>query len=137
LFASFMPSIVAGHLGVKGVVVSGSGNAKIKEFEKQPRGGLGTFARLDDTTKWLRERNSLLKEFGIDGQTRILVCENGACREENLAEESAVKEPLEMSGVGSALPAQEKESASGVKETHPTENKQQPVTTSAGNETTI
>lgn len=40
LFASFMPSIVAGQLGVKGVVVSGSADlAKIKEFEKQPRGG--------------------------------------------------------------------------------------------------
>lgn len=132
-----MPSIVAGHLGVKGVVVSGSGDQKIKEFEKQPRGGLGTFARLDDTSMWLRERNSLLKNFGVDGQTRILVCENGACHEENLVGESAVKETLDLSGIASSLPAQEKESASGMGGNHDTERKEQPVIAAAGNETTI
>ena len=90
LFASFMPSIVAAHLGVKGVVVSGTEGqgsdsvAKIKDFEKQPRGGLGTFARLDSSSSWLRDRNSLLKDFGLDGRARVLVCENGACREEGL-----------------------------------------------------
>ena len=67
LFASFMPSIVASHLGVKGVVVSegdrkgDTGVFRIKEFEKQPRGGLGTFAKLDQSSTWLRSRNSLLK----------------------------------------------------------------------------
>lgn len=132
-----MPSIVAGHLGVKGVVVSGSGDQKIKEFEKQPRGGLGTFARLDDTSTWLRERNSLLENFGVDGQTRILVCENGACREENLVADSAVKEAIDLSGIASSLPAQEKASASGVEEIHNAEGKEQPVIAAAGSETTI
>jgi uncharacterized protein YyaL (SSP411 family) len=110
LFASFMPSIVAGHLGVKGIVVSraegkdGNEVAKIKEFETQPRGGLGTFARLDRSTSWLRGRNSLLKDFGLDGKARVLVCENGACREEGLGSEFWLpKESLDLSRVASAL----------------------------------
>lgn len=112
-----MPSIVAGHLGLKGVVVSqgeekdGNGNKKIKEFEKAPRGGLGTFARLDSGSVWLRERNELLKGFGLDGKTRILICENGVCRDEGTASDEAglVKEqPLEdLSGVAAALPVVE------------------------------
>ena len=120
LFASFMPAIVAGHLGVKGIVVAegesqninGSTVKKVKEFEKQPRGGISTFARLDKATKWLRERNTLLKDFGLDGKGRVLVCENGTCREEGLEEVNVevetAKEGLEMSGVAAALPAEEK-----------------------------
>jgi uncharacterized protein YyaL (SSP411 family) len=114
LFASFMPSVVAGHLGLKGVVVSqgdekdGNGNQKIKEFEKAPRGGLGTFARLDSGSVWLRERNELLKGFGLDGKTRILICENGVCRDEGTASEAGLvkEQPLEdLSGVAAALHA--------------------------------
>lgn len=116
LFASFMPSIVAGHLGLKGVIVSqgdekdGNGNKKIKEFEKAPRGGLGTFARLDSTSSWLRERNELLKGFGLDGRTRILICENGTCRDEGTASEAGLvkDQPLEdLGGVAAALPVTE------------------------------
>lgn len=94
LFASFMPSIVACHLGVRGIVVAGgkemggSGEAKIKDFEKQPRDGLSTFARLGGIGSWLRERNSLLREVGVDGKPRVLICENGACREEVLSAET-------------------------------------------------
>jgi uncharacterized protein YyaL (SSP411 family) len=116
LFASFMPSIVAVHLGLRGVIVSqgdekdGNGNMKIKEFEKAPRGGLGTFARLDSSSTWLRERNELLKEFGLDGKTRVLICENGVCREEgSVSEARLVKEqPLEdLGSVAAALPVVE------------------------------
>ncbi|TVY83138.1 Spermatogenesis-associated protein [Lachnellula suecica] len=105
LFASFMPSIVAGHLGVKGVVVSGDGivDAKIKAFEKQPRGGLGTFAKVDTSSSWLRQRNSLLKTFGLDGKARVLICEGGTCREEGL-ETNAGKDLMDLSSVSSALP---------------------------------
>jgi uncharacterized protein YyaL (SSP411 family) len=114
LFASFMPSIVASHLGVKGVVVSegeqkeDSGVLRIKEFQKQPRGGLGTFAKLDKSNIWLRERNSLLKDFGLDGKGRILVCENGACHEEGLGVDADVKEEssIDLSAVAEALPVQ-------------------------------
>lgn len=95
LFASFMPSVVASHLGVRGVVVSAglgrkeddkssSGVLRIKEFEKSPRGGLGTFIKIDESNSWLRERNTLLKEFGKDGKGRVLICEGGVCREEGL-----------------------------------------------------
>jgi uncharacterized protein YyaL (SSP411 family) len=105
LFASFMPSIVAGHLGLKGVVVSGEGigDAKIKAFEKQPRGGLGTFAKLDSSNSWLRQRNSLLKDFGLDGKPKVLICEGSACREEGLETRTA-KEPLDLGNVADALP---------------------------------
>lgn len=68
---------------------NGRGEAKIRAFAKQPRGALGTFARLEGggtTASWLRERNSLLTDFGRDGRTRILVCENGTCREEDPGE---------------------------------------------------
>jgi len=120
LFASFMPSIVAGHLGLKGVVVSqgeekdGNGNQKIKQFEKSPRGGLGTFARLDGDSSWLRERNELLKNFGVDGKTRILICENGSCREEGTDSEAGLvkEQPVEdLSTVEAALPASEESKA--------------------------
>jgi len=99
-----MPSIVATHLGIKGVVVTSVANEvdsmsdtskvvqvgetggvsipHIKAFEKQPRGGLTTFAKLTEQNKWLRSRNSLLRDFGMDGRTRVLICEGGVCKEE-------------------------------------------------------
>ena len=96
LFASFMPSVVAGQLGVKGTVVSGQGRERIKQYEKQPRGGLTTFAKLQGENAWLRQRNTLLSDFGKDanGKTRILVCENGACREEEVFDLDEVREAL-------------------------------------------
>lgn len=90
LFASFMPAIVAGRLGVRGVVVAGGEETeigKIKEFEKQPRGGLGSFVKLGagDSNSWLRERNSLLRDFGRESkEARVMVCEGGVCREEGV-----------------------------------------------------
>jgi hypothetical protein len=85
LFSSFMPSIVAGNLGVRGVVVGGnpedSSVQRIKAFEKQPRGSLGSFIRLREGS-WLKERNVLLSDFGRDGHLRVTVCENGVCTEE-------------------------------------------------------
>lgn len=108
LFASFMPSLVADHLGVKGVVVSGDGIAdtKIKAFEKQPRGALGTFTRVNGKNTWLRERNELLKNFALDGKPRILICEKGTCREEGLvslpdAASPSVEKPSSLSRAGS------------------------------------
>jgi len=91
-----MPSVVAGHLGVKGTVVSGKGRERIKEYEEQPRGGLTTVTVLEGEgeNKWLRERNSLLRGWGLDGQVRILVCENGACREEKILDLDEVKDAL-------------------------------------------
>lgn len=92
LFGSFMPGVVAGRLGVRGVVVvaaDGDGDErmeKVEEFEKAPRGGLGTFAKIGKDASWLRERNTLLKDVGKDGKTRVLVCEGGRCVEEGESE---------------------------------------------------
>lgn len=107
LFASFMPSVVAGRLGVRGVVVAASSEVmhveKIKEFEKQPRGGLGSFVKLEPGDEWLRERNSLLKEFGKDGKgVRVLVCEGGVCREETVNGAGGLED---LESLESALPA--------------------------------
>ncbi|TVY30147.1 Spermatogenesis-associated protein [Lachnellula hyalina] len=104
LFASFMPSIVAGHLGLKGTVVSGDGvgNDKINNFEKQPRGSFGTFAKLDSSNSWLRQRNSLLKDFGLDGKQRVLICEGNTCHEEELEGQTA--DALNLGNVAAALP---------------------------------
>lgn len=113
LFASFMPSIVASQLGVRGVVVAGKGNegeevGKVKEFEKSPRGGLGTFARLKGEGGWLRERNELLRTFGVDGKTRVMVCEGGVCKEEGVLGEGTIKKDneksLDISDIKPALP---------------------------------
>jgi uncharacterized protein YyaL (SSP411 family) len=107
LFASFMPSIVAGHLGVQSVVLSGSSDAEAQEFADRPRGGLRTLVRLDDSASWLRERNPLLKDFGRNGKTRILICENGVCRDETAAASELPKQALDLDDIGAALPSQE------------------------------
>jgi uncharacterized protein YyaL (SSP411 family) len=112
LFASFMPSIVAGQMGVRGVVVAlgeevEGASKKIKEFEKSPRGGLGTFATLSGEGGWLRSRNSLLDSFTKDGKTRIMICEGGVCKEEGLVEApppTAETAALDVSALKEALP---------------------------------
>ena len=90
LFPSFMPAIVASHLGVKSVVIHDAagddlGGRWVQEFEKKPRGSLGSILRLNSSGgngQWLRERNPLLKDAGKSDKTKILVCENGVCKEE-------------------------------------------------------
>ena len=113
LFGSFMPSIVASHLGVKGVVVAGSGDEKIQAFQKQPRGGLGTFARLTTENVWLKERNSLLKDFDGNGKTRVLVCEGGVCTEEGVQDEvaSAPKDALAQESLAQTKTTEKSSSA--------------------------
>ena len=110
-----MPSVVAGHFGVRGTVVAnaeegeGVGGKRIKEFEKSPRGVLGTFVRLDKVgNEWLRERNELLRSFGLDGKARVLICEGGVCREEGLsnveAQEGGGEGGLDVRKLADALP---------------------------------
>ncbi|CZS98069.1 related to DUF255 domain protein [Rhynchosporium graminicola] len=89
LFASFMPSVVAGQFGVRGVVVAGGVDGvdgeRVEEFEKSSRGGLSTFAWLKEDGGWLRSRNRLLRDFaGRDGEARVMVCEGGVCIEEGV-----------------------------------------------------
>ncbi|ESZ96570.1 hypothetical protein SBOR_3072 [Sclerotinia borealis F-4128] len=92
LFPSFMPAVVANHLGVKGVVVHEAdgdsiGERRVKAFQTMPRGGLGTLARLNasgENNQWLRKRNPQVKDAGNSDETKtkILICENGVCKEE-------------------------------------------------------
>ena len=109
LFSSYMPSLVASRLGVRSVVVSGlHRDEKIKEFEGQPRGGLATLVNLGaGGSEWLRERNSLLKDFGLDekdpGNVRVLICENGVCREDT----PSTARGLDLKDVAGALPSAE------------------------------
>lgn len=108
-----MPGVVAGHFGVKGTVVyqgeetDSTGTQKIKEYEKSPRGSLASFVRLDKGSKWLRERNELLRDFGRDGKTRILICEGGVCREESVSPGATTidekKDPMDVTQLKEAL----------------------------------
>ncbi|RAL68481.1 hypothetical protein DID88_007209 [Monilinia fructigena] len=87
--------------------------------KKTPRGGLGTIARLNSSGKngqWLRERNSLLKDVRKSSETKILICENGLCKEEEaiLFVDSGIKvespqnrEGLKMAGLKESLPSVE------------------------------
>ena len=113
LFPSFMPSIVAGHLGLRSVVLSGNTNIEAQNFVMELRGRLGTIVKLDSTTTWLRERNSYLKDFALDGRTRILICENGMCREETAVSSNQPTQALNLSALSSALPTLASSSGSG------------------------
>ncbi|APA10976.1 hypothetical protein SS1G_03327 [Sclerotinia sclerotiorum 1980 UF-70] len=121
LFPSFMPAIVASHLGVKSVViheVAGDTIAekRVREFQKAPRGGLESLLLLDSSERngqWLIERNSLLKDTGKSEKTKILICENGLCKEEDevFFVDSGVKmespndgEGFKMAGLQGSLP---------------------------------
>lgn len=53
-----------------------------------------TFIQLEGENTWLRGRNELLKDWGRDGKTRVMVCENGACQEESVIDLNDVKEAL-------------------------------------------
>lgn len=107
LFASFMPSIVARHLGLRSVVLTGGNESEIHTIANQLRGGLGSIVRLYESSSWLRERNPFLRDFALDGKTRTLICENGVCREEvpaGAGPPARPAQPLDLSGVAAALP---------------------------------
>jgi uncharacterized protein YyaL (SSP411 family) len=114
LFASFMPSIVARHLGLRSVVLTGGSESEVQTIANQLRGGLGTIVRLYDNSTWLRERNPLLKDFALDGKTRTLICENGVCREERPLGAAPPAQPaqpntLDLGGLTAALPTQQQQ----------------------------
>lgn len=96
-FGSFMPGMVASRLGIKGTMViegpklenetSGMSDVVNKATTSRataPRGGLNTILKISPTTgAWLKQRNPLLKNitFPPAGVSKILICENGTCRE--------------------------------------------------------
>jgi len=90
----------------------------LRSFEKSPRGVLGTFVRLDKVgNEWLRERNELLRSFGLDGKARVLICEGGVCREEGLsnveAQEGGGEGALDVGKIADALPKVEEGQGQG------------------------
>ncbi|KAH7046625.1 Six-hairpin glycosidase-like protein [Macrophomina phaseolina] len=85
LFPSMLNGIVALRLGMKSIVVSGSGENVEKAISKaRSRVNTNTtIARLGPGTKsdWLKKRNVLFKN--LDERTpRVQVCEGGVCKEE-------------------------------------------------------
>jgi uncharacterized protein YyaL (SSP411 family) len=84
LFPSMMDAVVAGKLGMRHIVVSGKGE-RVDEWLKRYRdkpAGLSTVSRVDaDSGDWLKQRNPLVKAMDA-GREGVMVCENGACREE-------------------------------------------------------
>ena len=96
LFGSFMPAIIAGRLGVKTVVISGDGDVVEKHLAKlrmRARGGLDTVVKVS-AGGWVASRNNLLKDFKGE---RVMVCENGVCRE-------LVEGEFDLKDVADALP---------------------------------
>jgi uncharacterized protein YyaL (SSP411 family) len=84
LFASLLESVVAGRLGVKGIVVTGDGEQVADAMKKirQTVGTNRTLVRLEDGLKsdWLKGRNSLLKAMD-PARNGVQVCEAGVCKE--------------------------------------------------------
>jgi len=63
-----------------------------RSFHLTPRGGLDTIVKLvgsasasASSTSWLRQRNPLLRDISAkpEGGVRVLLCENGACKEDD------------------------------------------------------
>jgi uncharacterized protein YyaL (SSP411 family) len=84
LFPGMMDSIVASRLGIKHVVVTGNGERVdewLTRFRERPQ-GLATVSRIGKGVgEWLKERNKLVES--MDGEREgVMVCEQGACREE-------------------------------------------------------
>jgi hypothetical protein len=98
-FGSFMPAVVASRLGIKGTIVL-EGESSIEPEAPSPssykkvtsqRGGLNTIIKISPNSgSWLRDRNPLLKDVTFPkagAPPKVLICENGACREEGMGSE--------------------------------------------------
>lgn len=120
-FGSFMPAVVASRLGIKGTIVL-EGESSIepephspstyKKVTSQP-GGLNTTIKISPNSgTWLRDRNPLLKDVifpEAGAPPKVLICENGACREEGIRSEEETKgKPLEGTVPAPAKTSEEK-----------------------------
>jgi hypothetical protein len=122
-FGSFMPGVVAGRLGVTGImavegpsVVDAANNSSVPAPDdaiaaraRAPRGGLSSILKISPSSgAWLKQRNPLLRDvaFPAAGRVRVMVCENGVCREEGAGLEEGVR-GLDIGGeeVGAAAAA--------------------------------
>jgi len=84
-FGGMLGSVVLGRLGVQGVVITGTGeDGRDKKVLSKMRAELApgkTVMRLKGGAGWLKKRNKLLREMKVEGLTKVVVCEKGACRE--------------------------------------------------------
>jgi len=84
-FSGMLGSVVLGRLGVQGVVITGTGeDGRDKKVLSKLRAELApgrTVLRLKGGEGWLKQRNKLLGEIKVDGETKVMVCEKGACYE--------------------------------------------------------
>ncbi|KAI9813975.1 MAG: hypothetical protein M1827_003439 [Pycnora praestabilis] len=85
LFSSMLPSLVAGSLGMKSIIVLGQGEevqAALRRLRRKINTNT-TILRLTEGVRstWLRERNPLLRSMNAKRQG-LQICEGGTCREE-------------------------------------------------------
>lgn len=98
LFPSMMDAVVVGKLGIRHTVITGEGERVdewLKRYRERPV-GLGAVSRVGKGLgSWIQQRNSLVASMD-GGKEGVMVCENGACREELR---------LDMGGLGDAVPS--------------------------------
>lgn len=97
LFGSMMGSVVAGRLGMRGIVVSGAGEdveAAVVKLRLRLKPNT-TVVRIGGSAKtaWLERRNGLVAAFDRT-KAGLQVCERGACRE--VLDLSRVEKALEV-----------------------------------------
>ncbi|KAL5121443.1 hypothetical protein ACEQ8H_000514 [Pleosporales sp. CAS-2024a] len=82
LFPSMLDAVVAGKLGVRHVVITGTGHRVeqwLRRYRERPA-GLSTVSRVGaELGAWLKQRNSLVKEMNALHEG-VMVCENGSCK---------------------------------------------------------
>ncbi|KAF2865584.1 hypothetical protein BDV95DRAFT_612461 [Massariosphaeria phaeospora] len=84
LFSSMMDVVVSGKLGIRHSVITGEGE-KVDEWLRRYRekpAVLGTISRVaNDKGAWLKKRNQLVGSMDA-AKEGVMVCEQGACRDE-------------------------------------------------------
>ncbi|KAK4505010.1 hypothetical protein PRZ48_002973 [Zasmidium cellare] len=87
LFSGILSSVVASKMGVKGVMLIGSGEDVDKAIKKARETVRPNYTVLrvggGVESEWLRKRNELLSGFdddGVKGRSMVQVCEGGVCR---------------------------------------------------------
>ena len=79
-FSGMLGSVVMGHLGLKGIVLTGENGEILKRLRQTVRPNSTVVALGKGKGSWLRERNDLLKQINAE-KDGVMVCEGGACRE--------------------------------------------------------